>query len=120
MLNSLHLSADEDYAVYGKTGTGKINGKEQNGWFIGILEKEGEPYFFSVHIEGKDDASGKTASEIRLLRLTETFPSMTLLLLNLSRRLIFIYFLHSISAILHPLVWECKQEFGCLQRAGVH
>ncbi|RGT72720.1 BlaR1 family beta-lactam sensor/signal transducer [Mediterraneibacter massiliensis] len=64
VLNSLHLSADEEYTVYGKTGTGKINGKEQNGWFIGILEKEGEPYFFSVHIEGKDDASGKTASEI--------------------------------------------------------
>lgn len=48
----------------GKTGTGMINGKTRNGWFIGYVESASGPRFFALNLQGRDGASGTRASEI--------------------------------------------------------
>ena len=52
--------------LYGKTGTGSSNGKSRNGWFVGFLEKDGQTYCFATNLQGSDNCTGKTASEITL------------------------------------------------------
>lgn len=51
-------------ALSGKTGTGMINGKTKNGWFIGYVESASGPRFFALNLQGRDGASGVRASEI--------------------------------------------------------
>lgn len=55
--------------LYGKTGSGMVNGHRVNGWFAGFVEKDGEVYFFALNIRGKDNADGKLAEDtaIRIL-----------------------------------------------------
>lgn len=48
----------------GKTGTGMINGKTRNGWFIGYVESASGPRFFALNLQGRDGASGVRASKI--------------------------------------------------------
>lgn len=67
---ALLLSSSEQGTLYGKTGTGRINGKDQNGWFIGYIENNGSPCFFACRIEGEENATGSKASQIALSILT--------------------------------------------------
>ena len=60
------LSSDHGVRLYGKTGTGRINEKDINGWFIGFLETESDVYFFAANLQGEDGASGSAAAEIVL------------------------------------------------------
>lgn len=53
-------------SLYGKTGTGSVDGADINGWFIGCAESDGNNYVFAVNIQGKGNANGKTASQIAL------------------------------------------------------
>lgn len=47
---------------YGKTGTGTINGKNVNGWFVGFVKKGDKSYYFAINIQNKDgQASGSKA-----------------------------------------------------------
>lgn len=64
--NSLKLSEKEGAMLSGKTGTGAVNGKGVNGWFIGYVEKNENIYIFATNIQGKDKASGSVAAEITL------------------------------------------------------
>lgn len=64
--DSLRLSASGESVLSGKTGTGTINGKNVNGWFIGYVESEGNTWFFAINIQGEDHADSKAASEIAL------------------------------------------------------
>ena len=64
------LSSSEQGTLYGKTGTERINGKDQNGWFIGYIENNGSPCFFACRIEGEENATGSKASQIALSILT--------------------------------------------------
>lgn len=64
--NALHISTSSGTALYGKTGTGDVDGKNVNGWFIGFVEKDGNPYFFATNIQGEDFANGSMASKITL------------------------------------------------------
>lgn len=64
--DSLVLSSDTDRILSGKTGTGMVNGKNVNGWFVGYVEDAGNVYFFAVNIQNKDNASGSAASDIAL------------------------------------------------------
>ena len=51
--------------LYGKTGTGMINGKNSNGWFIGFVDKGDHRFYFAVNIQNKDgQAQGSKAAEI--------------------------------------------------------
>lgn len=53
-------------ALSGKTGTGRVDGQDTNGWFIGYIEKSGHVYYFATNIQGTSDASGSAAAEISL------------------------------------------------------
>ncbi|MDM5225073.1 BlaR1 family beta-lactam sensor/signal transducer [Cytobacillus sp. NJ13] len=51
--------------LFGKTGTGTINGKNVNGWFIGFVYKGEHRYYFAINIQDKDGhAKGSKAAEI--------------------------------------------------------
>lgn len=64
--DSLVLSSDADRILSGKTGTGMVNGKNVNGWFVGYVEDAGNVYFFAANIQNEDNASGSAASDIAL------------------------------------------------------
>ncbi|WP_335340632.1 BlaR1 family beta-lactam sensor/signal transducer [Rummeliibacillus stabekisii] len=63
---AIKLEQKNKVLLSGKTGTGAINGKEVNGWFIGYVEKGKDTYFFATNIERKEKATGKKAAEITL------------------------------------------------------
>ena len=51
--------------LYGKTGTGMVNGKNVNGWFIGFVENGDDRFYFAINIQNKDgQAQGSKAVEI--------------------------------------------------------
>lgn len=54
--------------LYGKTGTGKVNNANVNGWFIGYVVTANKPFFFAVNIS---DGSGQDAADIALKILSQ-------------------------------------------------
>ncbi|RST60259.1 BlaR1 family beta-lactam sensor/signal transducer [Siminovitchia terrae] len=51
--------------LYGKTGTGMINEKHVNGWFIGFVKQEDHTYYFALNIQNeKGHANGSKAADI--------------------------------------------------------
>lgn len=50
--------------LFGKTGTGMVDGKTINGWFVGYTEAPSGPQFFALNLRGKDGASGSRAADI--------------------------------------------------------
>ena len=67
--NSICLFSSENFSsegknFYGKTGTGRIDGQDVNGWFVGLLETTGNTYFFATNIQAAENATGSKASEI--------------------------------------------------------
>ncbi|MFA1820774.1 BlaR1 family beta-lactam sensor/signal transducer [Virgibacillus oceani] len=62
--NALQMEEKNGATLYGKTGTGNVNGKDINGWFIGFVETETNTYFFATNIQDEDNASGSVATEI--------------------------------------------------------
>ncbi len=51
-------------SLYGKTGTGQIDGQEIRGWFIGFIERSENPVFFACYIQDEEEATGSRASDI--------------------------------------------------------
>lgn len=68
---SIRLSSTDYGTLYGKTGTGKANGKNTLGWFIGYLEKEEHTYFFAANILNTDHATGPAAAELTFSVLSD-------------------------------------------------
>ena len=64
--NSICLFSSESKNFYGKTGTGRVDGQDVNGWFVGLLETAGNTYFFATNIQATENATGSKASEISL------------------------------------------------------
>ncbi len=82
--DALLLSSNKNGSLYGKTGTGAVNGKNINGWFIGYVETTDNTWFFAANIASENrtaigtlsdadsastenqNANGATASEITL------------------------------------------------------
>lgn len=64
--NALKLSSSNNATLYGKTGTGTVNGKNVNGWFIGYVESAGNTHFFATNIRSDVNATGSEASKITL------------------------------------------------------
>lgn len=62
------MALDTD-GLYGKTGTGRLDGKNIAGWFIGFAEKSDNVYVFAVYISSKNGADGGMAYQaaIRIL-----------------------------------------------------
>ncbi|HGO2605159.1 TPA: beta-lactam sensor/signal transducer BlaR1 [Staphylococcus aureus] len=61
--SSLLIRKNENYELYGKTGTGIVNGKYNNGWFIGYVITNHDKYYFSTHLSD-EKASGENAKLI--------------------------------------------------------
>lgn len=69
--DSIYLSSSETGRFYGKTGTGRVNGHNINGWFVGFVETINNTYFFVTNIGADNDAAGSNASEITLSILSD-------------------------------------------------
>jgi len=69
--DSILLSSSESGNLYGKTGTGCIDGKDVNGWFVGYVEAPDNTWFFAANIAANDGASGSNAAEITRHILSE-------------------------------------------------
>ncbi len=62
---SIFINEKESGQLYGKTGTGTINGKNINGWFIGFVEQDDHTYYFAMNIQNKNgQANGSKAADI--------------------------------------------------------
>lgn len=68
---SIHILSGNYGNFYGKTGTGQVNEKNINGWFVGFIETNNNTYFFSTNIQSSDNATGSKASEISLSVLSD-------------------------------------------------
>ena len=69
--DSICLFSSENESFYGKTGTGRINDNDINGWFIGYIENADSTYFFATNIQSTENATGSNASEISLSVLSD-------------------------------------------------
>ena len=61
---ALLLSTTSSGSLYGKTGTGRVNGKDVNGWFIGYIETANNTFYFATNIQSSSGATGSQATEI--------------------------------------------------------
>ena len=57
-------SIDEGGGLYGKTGTGRIDGHDVNGWYIGLARRPEGTVYFAVNITAADGATGVEAARI--------------------------------------------------------
>lgn len=69
--DAIHISSSDLGDFYGKTGTGRVNGQDTNGWFIGFVENPDNTYFFATNIHAANHASGSIATEITLSILAD-------------------------------------------------
>lgn len=69
--DSICLFSSENKSFYGKTGTGRVDGQDVNGWFIGFLEINNNTYFFAANIQSDSNAAGSSAAEIAKTILSE-------------------------------------------------
>ena len=64
--DALRISVSGSGTLYGKTGTGLVNGKSVSGWFVGYVETNDNTYFFAIDIKADDAADGSSAAQIAL------------------------------------------------------
>ena len=69
--DSICLSSSDAGTFYGKTGTGRVDGQDVNGWFVGLLETADNTYFFATNIGADSDATGGNATEITMSILSD-------------------------------------------------
>ncbi|MDU2065180.1 MAG: BlaR1 family beta-lactam sensor/signal transducer [Sporomusaceae bacterium] len=69
--NAIKLSEQDHLVLYGKTGTGNVNGKNINGWFIGFVKNGGRTYIFATNIQGNEAVDGANAKNITLAILKD-------------------------------------------------
>lgn len=69
--NSIFVSSFLGNTLYGKTGTGNVNEKYINGWFIGVVESSNNTFVFATNINGNDNCDGHTAANITLNILSD-------------------------------------------------
>ena len=69
--DAICLSSSDAGTFYGKTGTGRVDGQDVNGWFIGYIETADNTYFFATNIGADSDATGGNATEITMSILSD-------------------------------------------------
>ena len=69
--DAICLSSSDTGTFYGKTGTGRVDGQDVNGWFIGYIETADNTYFFATNIGADSDATGGNATEITMSILSD-------------------------------------------------
>ena len=69
--DAICLSSSDAGTFYGKTGTGRVDGQDVNGWFIGFVETTDNTYFFAANIGADRGAAGGNAAEITMSILSD-------------------------------------------------
>ena len=69
--DAILLSSSDAGTLYGKTGTGRVDGQDVNGWFVGFVETADNTYFFATNIGADSDATGGNATEITMSILSD-------------------------------------------------
>ena len=69
--DAICLCSSDAGTFYGKTGTGRVDGQDVNGWFIGYIETADNTYFFATNIGADSDATGGNATEITMSILSD-------------------------------------------------
>jgi bla regulator protein BlaR1 len=69
--NSICLSSSDAGTFYGKTGTGRVDGQDVNGWFVGFVETKDNTYFFATNIGADNNATGGNATKITMSILSD-------------------------------------------------
>ncbi len=69
--DALRISSSKTGTLYGKTGTGRIQNQDRNGWFTGFAEIADNTYFFATNIEAGNGASGSNAAKITMSILAD-------------------------------------------------
>lgn len=69
--DSIRLFSSDVGTFYGKTGTGRVDDQDVNGWFIGFIEIKDNTYFFATNISADKDAAGSSAAEITMSILSD-------------------------------------------------
>lgn len=69
--DAIWLSSSDTGTFYGKTGTGRVDGQDVNGWFVGFIETADNTYFFAANIGADSDATGGNATEITMSILSD-------------------------------------------------
>lgn len=69
--DSICLFSSDAGKFYGKTGTGRVDGHDVNGWFIGYVETPDNTYYFAANIGADTKAAGSIAAEITLSILSD-------------------------------------------------
>lgn len=64
--DSLFISDTSVGKLYGKTGTGLVNGQNTNGWFIGFIENSQNIYCFATNLQNSEICTGSNATEITI------------------------------------------------------
>lgn len=64
--DAICLSSSDAGTFYGKTGTGRVDGQDVNGWFVGFVETTDNTYFFATNISADSNATGSNATEITM------------------------------------------------------
>lgn len=67
----IKISEEDKTTLYGKTGTGIVNERSINGWFVGCVERENKIYIFATNIQGENQADGTNAKKITLAILKD-------------------------------------------------
>ncbi len=69
--DAICISSSDAGTFYGKTGTGRVDGQDVNGWFIGYIETADNTYFFATNIRADSNATGANATEITMSILSD-------------------------------------------------
>lgn len=64
--DAIKIKEELGVILSGKTGTGTVNNRDVNGWFIGYVEKDQNTYIFATNLSGEDNANGSLAINITL------------------------------------------------------
>lgn len=62
----LKVSEKNGAVLSGKTGSGSVNGRNTNGWFVGYVENKGRTFIFATNVQSPDNAKGSVAANITL------------------------------------------------------
>lgn len=68
--NVMRYETDEThFTIYGKTGTGKKNGKIVDAWYVGFFEREGSAIYFAIRLDSPE-IKGLTGAKARKIALS--------------------------------------------------
>lgn len=71
--NALLSESNGRYKVYGKTGTGNIDGVNVAGWYIGFAERSDNTYFFAAYLHSDQGIDGPQVREMTLNLLSHFY-----------------------------------------------